>query len=88
MQYRLANWREGGARVVPRRSAGPNRSFNYLGLSKRRNYFDPNYVGGKLLGREVLVEDITKLLPDLVLGEKTTAAVVILDGGIIVASFK
>ena len=44
--------------------------------------------GGNLLGREVLAEDVAKAFLDLALAEKTTAAIVTVDGGNIAAALR
>ena len=56
--------------------------------SKARGVSEADYMGGNLLGREVLAEDVAQAFLDLALAEKTTAAVVTVDGGNIAASLR
>ncbi|MBK19516.1 MAG: bifunctional aldolase/short-chain dehydrogenase [Rhodospirillaceae bacterium] len=56
--------------------------------SKARGVSEADYMGGNLLRREVLAEDVAKAFLDLALAEKTTAAVVTVDGGNIAASLR
>ncbi|NKB19514.1 MAG: bifunctional aldolase/short-chain dehydrogenase [Alphaproteobacteria bacterium] len=56
--------------------------------SKARGVSEADYMGGNLLGREVLAEDVAQAFLDLALAEKTTAAVITVDGGNIAASLR
>jgi rhamnose utilization protein RhaD (predicted bifunctional aldolase and dehydrogenase)/NAD(P)-dependent dehydrogenase (short-subunit alcohol dehydrogenase family) len=56
--------------------------------SQARGVSEAEYMGGNLLGREVLAEDVAKAFLDLALAEKTTAAIVTVDGGNIAASLR
>lgn len=56
--------------------------------SKARGVSEADYMGGNLLGREVLAEDVAKAFLDLALAEKTTAAIVTVDGGNIAAALR
>jgi rhamnose utilization protein RhaD (predicted bifunctional aldolase and dehydrogenase)/NAD(P)-dependent dehydrogenase (short-subunit alcohol dehydrogenase family) len=46
------------------------------------------YMGGNLLGREVTAEDVAQAFVDLALAEKTTGAVLTVDGGNIAAAVR
>lgn len=56
--------------------------------SQARGVSEADYMGGNLLGREVLTEDVAKAFLDLALAEKTTAAIVTVDGGNIAAALR
>ena len=56
--------------------------------SQARGVSEADYMGGNLLGREVLAEDVAKAFLDLALAEKTTAAIVTVDGGNIAAAVR
>jgi rhamnose utilization protein RhaD (predicted bifunctional aldolase and dehydrogenase)/NAD(P)-dependent dehydrogenase (short-subunit alcohol dehydrogenase family) len=56
--------------------------------SQARGVSEADYMGGNLLGREVLPEDVAKAFLDLALAEKTTAAIVTVDGGNIAAALR
>jgi len=56
--------------------------------SQARGVSETDYMGGNLLGREVLAEDVAKAFLDLALAEKTTAAIVTVDGGNIAAALR
>ena len=56
--------------------------------SQARGVSEADYMGGNLLGREVLAEDVAKAFFDLALAEKTTAAIVTVDGGNIAAALR
>jgi rhamnose utilization protein RhaD (predicted bifunctional aldolase and dehydrogenase)/NAD(P)-dependent dehydrogenase (short-subunit alcohol dehydrogenase family) len=56
--------------------------------SQARGVSEADYMGGNLLGREVLAEDVAKAFLDLALAEKTTAAIVTVDGGNIAAALR
>ena len=56
--------------------------------SKARGLSEKDYMSGNLLGREVLAEDVAQAFVDLALAEKTTAAVVTVDGGNIAAALR
>jgi len=47
-----------------------------------------NYMSGNLLGREVNADDVAKAFVDLACAEKTTAAVLTVDGGNIAAALR
>jgi len=56
--------------------------------SRARGFSEEAYMSGNLLGREVLAEDVAKAFVDLALAEKTTAAVLTVDGGNIEAALR
>ena len=54
--------------------------------SKARGLSRTDYMSGNLLGREVLADDVARAFVDLALAEKTTGAVLTVDGGNIAAA--
>ncbi len=54
--------------------------------SKARGLSEEDYMSGNLLGREVLAEDVALAFVDLAKAEKTTAALLTVDGGNIEAA--
>jgi rhamnose utilization protein RhaD (predicted bifunctional aldolase and dehydrogenase)/NAD(P)-dependent dehydrogenase (short-subunit alcohol dehydrogenase family) len=56
--------------------------------SKARGLSEKDYMSGNLLGREVKAEDVAKAFVDLALADKTTAAVLTVDGGNIAAALR
>ncbi len=56
--------------------------------SKARGLSEKDYMSGNLLGREVTAEDVARAFVDLALAEKTTAAVITVDGGNIAAALR
>jgi rhamnulose-1-phosphate aldolase/alcohol dehydrogenase len=56
--------------------------------AKARGLSEKDYMGGNLLGREVTAEDVAGAFLFLALAQKTTAAVVTVDGGNIEASLR
>lgn len=56
--------------------------------SKARGLSERDYMAGNLLGREVLAEDVARAFVDLAVAEKTTAAVLTVDGGNIEAALR
>ena len=54
--------------------------------SKARGLSEADYMSGNLLGREVTAEDVAQAFVSLALAEKTTAAVLTVDGGNIAAA--
>lgn len=56
--------------------------------SKARGLSEKDYMAGNLLGREVLAEDVARAFVDLATAEKTTAAVLTVDGGNIEAALR
>ncbi len=56
--------------------------------SKARGLTEDNYMGGNLLGEEVLADDVAKAFVDLALSPKTTGAVMTVDGGNIAAALR
>ena len=56
--------------------------------AKARGLSEKDYMSGNLLGREVTAEDVAEAFVYLALAEKTTAAVVTVDGGNIEASLR
>jgi len=56
--------------------------------SKARGLSEQDYMAGNLLGREVLAEDVARAFVDLAMAEKTTAAVLTVDGGNIEAALR
>ena len=56
--------------------------------SKARGLSETDYMEGNLLGREVTAEDVAQAFVDLALAEKTTGAVLTVDGGNIAAALR
>ena len=56
--------------------------------SAARGLSEEDYMAGNLLGREVLAEDVARAFVDLALADKTTAAVLTVDGGNIEAALR
>jgi rhamnose utilization protein RhaD (predicted bifunctional aldolase and dehydrogenase)/NAD(P)-dependent dehydrogenase (short-subunit alcohol dehydrogenase family) len=56
--------------------------------SSARGVSEREYMSGNLLGLEVTAEDVAKAFVDLALAEKTTAAVLTVDGGNIAAALR
>ena len=56
--------------------------------SKARGLSEKDYMSGNLLGREVTAEDVAQAFLGLALAEKTTAAVITVDGGNIAAALR
>jgi len=56
--------------------------------SGARGLSETEYMSGNLLGREVLAEDVAQAFVDLAKAEKTTAAVITVDGGNIAAALR
>jgi rhamnose utilization protein RhaD (predicted bifunctional aldolase and dehydrogenase)/NAD(P)-dependent dehydrogenase (short-subunit alcohol dehydrogenase family) len=56
--------------------------------SKARGLSEQDYMGGNLLGREVSAQDVGAAFVALALAEKTTAAVLTVDGGNIAAAMR
>ncbi len=56
--------------------------------SKARGLSEADYMEGNLLHREVTAEDVAQAFVDLALAEKTTAAVITVDGGNIAAALR
>ena len=56
--------------------------------SKARGVSPSRYMSGNLLGREVTVNDVARAFVDLALAEKTTGAVLTVDGGNIAAALR
>ncbi len=56
--------------------------------AKKRGLTEADYMGGNLLGREVTAEDVADAFVFLAQAQKTTAAVVTVDGGNIEASLR
>ncbi len=56
--------------------------------STARGVTEDAYLAGNLLGREVLAADVARAFVDLALAEKTTAAVLTVDGGNIEAALR
>lgn len=56
--------------------------------SKARGLSEGDYMSGNLLGREVTADDVAQAFVDLALAEKTTAAVLTVDGGNIAAALR
>jgi rhamnose utilization protein RhaD (predicted bifunctional aldolase and dehydrogenase)/NAD(P)-dependent dehydrogenase (short-subunit alcohol dehydrogenase family) len=56
--------------------------------SKARGLSEKEYLAGNLLGREVTANDVARAFVDLALAEKTTAAVLTVDGGNIAAALR
>ena len=56
--------------------------------SKARGLSEADYMGGNLLGQEVSAEDVARAFVDLALSQKTTGAVLTVDGGNIAAALR
>jgi NAD(P)-dependent dehydrogenase (short-subunit alcohol dehydrogenase family)/ribulose-5-phosphate 4-epimerase/fuculose-1-phosphate aldolase len=56
--------------------------------SKARGLSEAQYMGGNLLGQEVTADDVARAFVSLALAEKTTAAVLTVDGGNIAAAVR
>ena len=56
--------------------------------SKARGLSEADYMGGNLLGQEVTAEDVADAFVSLALAEKTTGAVLTVDGGNIAAALR
>ena len=56
--------------------------------SAARGLSEEDYMSGNLLGREVTAEDVARAFVDLALAEKTTGAVLTVDGGNIAAALR
>ena len=56
--------------------------------STARGLSEKDYMSGNLLGREVLATDVAQAFVDLAKSEKTTAAVLTVDGGNIEAALR
>ncbi|HSE77190.1 MAG TPA: bifunctional aldolase/short-chain dehydrogenase [Alphaproteobacteria bacterium] len=56
--------------------------------SKARGVSEPEYMGGNLLGREVKADDVAQAFVALALANKTTGAVLSVDGGNIAAALR
>lgn len=56
--------------------------------SKERRLSQEDYMSGNLLGREVTADDVAKAFLDLARAEKTTGAILTVDGGNIEASLR
>ncbi|HYM31205.1 MAG TPA: bifunctional aldolase/short-chain dehydrogenase [Candidatus Cybelea sp.] len=56
--------------------------------SKARGMSEKDYMSGNLLGREVKADDVARAFVDLALSDKTTAAVMTVDGGNIAAALR
>lgn len=56
--------------------------------AKARGVSEADYMGGNLLGREVTAADVAQAFLDLALAQKTTAAVLTVDGGNIAAALR
>jgi NAD(P)-dependent dehydrogenase (short-subunit alcohol dehydrogenase family) len=56
--------------------------------SEARGVSERDYMGGNLLGQEVTAEDVAKAFVSLALADRTTAAVVTVDGGNIAAALR
>jgi NAD(P)-dependent dehydrogenase (short-subunit alcohol dehydrogenase family) len=56
--------------------------------STARGLSERDYMSGNLLGREVTAEDVAQAFVSLALAEKTTAAVLTVDGGNIAAAMR
>jgi NAD(P)-dependent dehydrogenase (short-subunit alcohol dehydrogenase family) len=56
--------------------------------SKARGVSEADYMEGNLLHREVTADDVAQAFVDLALAEKTTAAVITVDGGNIAAALR
>ncbi len=56
--------------------------------SAARGVSEHDYMAGNLLGREVTADDVAQAFVDLALAEKTTGAVLTVDGGNIAAALR
>jgi NAD(P)-dependent dehydrogenase (short-subunit alcohol dehydrogenase family) len=56
--------------------------------SQARGLSPENYMSGNLLGREVTADDVAQAFVSLALAEKTTGAVLTVDGGNIAAALR
>jgi rhamnose utilization protein RhaD (predicted bifunctional aldolase and dehydrogenase)/NAD(P)-dependent dehydrogenase (short-subunit alcohol dehydrogenase family) len=56
--------------------------------AKARGVSESEYMGGNLLGREVLAEDVAAAFVELALARNTTAAIATVDGGNIAAALR
>jgi NAD(P)-dependent dehydrogenase (short-subunit alcohol dehydrogenase family) len=56
--------------------------------SAARGVSDRDYMGGNLLGQEVSADDVAKAFVSLALSDRTTAAVITVDGGNIAAALR
>lgn len=56
--------------------------------SSARGLTETEYMGGNLLGREVYAEDVAQAFVDLAKAEKTTTAVITVDGGNMAAALR
>ena len=56
--------------------------------SAARGLSEADYMSGNLLGREVTADDVARAFVDLALAEKTTGAVLTVDGGNIAAALR
>jgi hypothetical protein len=56
--------------------------------AKARGVSEHYYMAGNLLGEEVQAEDVAKAFVSLALADRTTAAVVTVDGGNIAAALR
>jgi enoyl-[acyl-carrier-protein] reductase (NADH) len=56
--------------------------------SKARGVSEKDYMAGNLLGVEVTADDVGKAFVALALAEKTTAAVLTVDGGNVAAAMR
>ena len=56
--------------------------------SQARGLSEKDYMSGNLLGREVTAEDVADAFVYLALAQKTTAAIITVDGGNIEASLR
>ena len=56
--------------------------------SKARGLSEHDYMAGNLLGREVTAADVAQAFLSLALAEKTTGAVLTVDGGNIAAALR
>jgi NAD(P)-dependent dehydrogenase (short-subunit alcohol dehydrogenase family) len=56
--------------------------------SKARGLSEKDYMGGNLLGREVKASDVAQAFVALALANKTTGAVLTVDGGNIAAALR
>ena len=57
-------------------------------ISAARGLSEHDYMAGNLLGREVTAEDVAQAFLALALADKTTAAVITVDGGNIAAALR
>ena len=56
--------------------------------SKARGLSESDYMSGNLLGREVMADDVAAAFVELALAEKTTGAILTVDGGNIAAALR